>query len=182
MRRSTELRPKAAIESSSMVKRRIDGLYHLAHVHPQQVVALSRLFADALEKDFAYYGADYLRATKRQNTVSKLALGSVRPNRLLLGLWAKRTLVGYIIGSTRPGSDCGDIFWLYVEPAHRGRGLGADLLNEAFRWLQAKQLRAVELVTYDHAPFYERYGFVTERLAKGFIGGQDVCIMRRSLT
>jgi len=69
-----------------------------------------------------------------------------------------------------------------VEPAHRGRGLGADLLNEAFRWLQAKQLRAVELVTYDHAPFYERYGFVTERLAKGFIGGQDVCIMRRSLT
>ena len=165
-----------------MSSRRIDTLYRLAHVHPQHTVALSRLFADALEKDFAYYGTDYLRATRRQNTIPKLALGSMRPHRLLLGLWAKRSLVGYIIGATRPGSDCGDIFWLYVDPAHRGRGLGADLLSEALHWLQLRRLRSVELVTYDHAPFYEHYGFVTERLAKGFIGGQDVYIMRRSLT
>ncbi len=99
----------------------------------------------------------------------------------MVGLWHHNHLVGYIIGATRPQSDRGDIFWLYVEPAHRGKGLGAELVSEAVTWLKEKRLSAVELVTYDHAPFYERQGFVTDHLAKGFIGGKDVYIMKRSL-
>jgi ribosomal protein S18 acetylase RimI-like enzyme len=100
---------------------------------------------------------------------------------MLIGLWSDDSLVGYIIGATRPGEDSGDIFWLYVEPEHRGRGLGADLLMESVGWLQQKGLKSVELVTYDHAEFYKKHNFNLERVAKGFIGGQDVYIMKRSL-
>ncbi len=164
-----------------MASKWIDGIYRISNLRPQHSLVLSRLFRSALANDFAYYSDDYLRATRRQNSAARLALGSIRPDRMLIGLWHRRALVGYIIGATRPTSNCGDIFWLYVEPDHRGRGLGADLLNESTRWLQAKNLRSVELVTYDHASFYERQGFVTERLAPGFIGGQDVYIMKRSL-
>lgn len=165
-----------------MSSRHVDGLYKVAHVRPHHSRQLSRLFAAALEKDFAYYSDDYLLATRRQNTAPRLALGSLRGNRLLLGLWFGRRLVGYLIGATRPESDCGDIFWLYVDPAHRGYGLGAALLNDSVAWLRDKRCNAVELVTYDHAPFYERQNFRVERMVKGFIGGQDVYIMRRSLT
>lgn len=164
-----------------MNSRHIDDLYKVSHVRLYHSRQLSRLFSSALDQDFAYYGNDFRRSAKRQNSTSRLMWGSLRSGRLLLGLWHSSALVGYIIGATRPGSDCGDIFWLYVDPAHRAKGLGADLLAEAVAWLRAKQLTAVELVTYDHAPFYERQGFTMERLAEGFIGGQDVYIMKRSL-
>lgn len=164
-----------------MAKKRIDGPYWLSHLRPHHSLVLRDLFRSALDQDFSYYGDSYLQTTRRQNSARKLALGSIHSNRLLLGLWCDRLLVGYLIGATRPQSDSGDIFWLYVHPEHRGRGLGADLLLESVRWLQAKKLTAVELVTYDHAAFYEKHGFATERLAKGFIGGQDVYIMKRSL-
>ena len=161
--------------------RSVDGLYRVGHARPHHSITLSRLFRRALQNDFAYYSDDFLAATRSQNTPARLALASLRSDRLLLGLWTGRDLVGYLIGATRPGSDCGDIFWLFVEPEHRGHGLGADLLAAAIRWLQDKNLRSVELVTYDHASFYEKQGFSTERLAEGFIGGQDVYIMRMSL-
>jgi ribosomal protein S18 acetylase RimI-like enzyme len=161
--------------------KRLDGPYRLAYVRPHHSPALARLFRSALDQDFSYYSDSYLDQTRRQNTAPKLALGSLRPDRMLIGLWSDDSLVGYIIGATRPGEDSGDIFWLYVDPKHRGRGLGADLLMESVGWLQQKGLKSVELVTYDHAEFYKKHNFNLERVAKGFIGGQDVYIMKRSL-
>ncbi len=161
--------------------KQLDGPYQLKYIRPHHSVTLARLFRFALDSDFTYYSPSYLEQTRRQNSAFRLALGCMRSSRLILGLWDDTELVGYIIGGTRPNQDCGDIFWLYIDPAHRGRGLGANLLTEAIHWLRLKKLSAVELVTYDHAEFYKRYDFKPERLAEGFIGGQDVYIMKRSL-
>ncbi len=161
--------------------RKIDGLYSIGAIRPLHCRALAQLFRHAIENDFSYYSSDYQKLTQRQNTAAKLCLGALRKSRVLIGVWYTGELVGYLIGATRPGSSDGDVFWLYVRPDHRGKKLGADLLLESIRNFRALGIKNLELVTYDHADFYKKHDFQVERLAKGFIGGQDVYIMKRSL-
>ena len=47
---------------------------------------------------------------------------------------------------------------MYVEEAHRGRGVAGRLLNIAVEELRSKGISPVFLVT-DHTGFYERYGW-----------------------
>lgn len=155
--------------------------YRLGHARPHHSPALSRLFSTALQQDFDYYSAAYRRATERANRPLRMAVSTLRSDRLVLGLWHGRQLIGYLIGAVRPATRYGDIFWLYVEPSHRHRGLGQSLVHESVRWLRAHQLEAVELVTYDNAVFYERIGFTNQRMAQNFVGGRDVYIMSMSL-
>lgn len=162
-------------------KQVIDGPYRVRPIRPYQCKKLAQLFSAALEHDFDYYSELYRAQTRKQNTAPKLALSSLRSDRLLLGVWHHDGLVGYLIGATRPSSRGGDIFWLYVAPSHRKKGVGAKLLVESLTWFANKGLKNVELATYDQADFYKKYNFQVERLAKGFIGGQDVYIMKRSL-
>jgi ribosomal protein S18 acetylase RimI-like enzyme len=72
--------------------------------------------------------------------------------------------IGAIAGHTWGG--VAEIKQLWVEPAHRGRGLGLALLDAALAEARQRACRQVFLMTYDfQAPgLYERRGFV--RLAE----------------
>ena len=67
--------------------------------------------------------------------------------------------IGAVAGHT--WADIAEILQLWVEPEHRGKGLGLALLDAAIAEARARGCRRVFLMTYDfQAPgLYERRGF-----------------------
>lgn len=87
-------------------------------------------------------------------------------------------LVGYVdnalIGSVMAGHDGhrGWVYYLAVDPGHRGRGLGRELMEEAGLWLVSRGAPKLELMVREGndraAKFYEALGF--ERQAVSVFG------------
>ena len=67
--------------------------------------------------------------------------------------------IGAVAGHT--WADVAEILQLWVEPAHRGKGLGLALLDAAIAEARARGCKRMFLMTYDfQAPgLYERRGF-----------------------
>ena len=80
------------------------------------------------------------------------------------------TVVGYVEGVL--DGDTGELSWLFVDPEHRGRGIGTELfesMREALDAAGATSIRAVTLDANTEGPqFFERFGLerVEERDAQ----------------
>jgi RimJ/RimL family protein N-acetyltransferase len=82
-------------------------------------------------------------------------------------------LIGYHFCKIDPETESGYIDFIGVEGSARGRGTGADLLASGLDWmLSAPMMRKIDLtVNADNAAalrLYEKFGFVTERVMRGY--------------
>jgi ribosomal protein S18 acetylase RimI-like enzyme len=124
-----------------------------------KIPALSRLFAEAVSRNFGYFPEWYQREIVREHSAMHLLLGYLHPSRIILTARdADRNLVGYAIGRAFRGGT-GQIYWLYVDPSFRGRNTGLSLLAQMLRSQERKGAHAVSLATHDYRRYYERQGF-----------------------
>lgn len=123
----------------------------------RSLVSLRKLFVDALSTDFGYFPANYHSEVLAQNRLHHFALALARPDRILLGAYRSRNLVGYSI------SDCSGhtafLFWIYMIPELRGQGLGKQLLRATEQACRNKGKDNMQLVTHDHRDYYQKNGF-----------------------
>ena len=82
-------------------------------------------------------------------------------------------LLGYHFCKIEPDSESGYVDFIGTESAARGRGIGADLLASGVDWmLSAPTTKKISLtVNADNIPartLYEKFGFVTERVMRGY--------------
>ncbi len=93
-------------------------------------------------------------------------------HRLLLATQDGQVL-GYHFGKIEPGSELGYVDFIGTDAAARGRGIGADLLASGIDWmLSAPSTKKVSLtVNANNAAaihLYEKFGFVTGRVMRGY--------------
>lgn len=93
-------------------------------------------------------------------------------HRLLLAL-ENGALLGFIFCKIDPVSKSGYVDFVGTDPSARGRGIGADLLAAGLEWmLSAPATSKVNLTVNadDEAALrlYGRFGFVTERIMRGY--------------
>lgn len=64
-----------------------------------------------------------------------------------------------------------------ILPEYQGQGLGTCLLEHAFSWAQAHELRRIELAVFASntraQALYEKFGFVVEGVRKNFLRHED---------
>lgn len=82
-------------------------------------------------------------------------------------------LLGYHFGKTEPASGSGYVDFIGTEASARGRGIGADLLAAGIDWMLAEPAtQKINLtVNADNVParrLYEKFGFVTDRVMRGY--------------
>ena len=82
-------------------------------------------------------------------------------------------LLGYLFGKIEPASESGYVDFVGTDPAARSRGIGADLLASGVDWMLAAPSTAkINLtVNADNAAaraLYEKFGFVTDRIMRGY--------------
>lgn len=82
-------------------------------------------------------------------------------------------LLGYHFCNIEPESESGYVDFIGTDSSARGRGIGADLLASGIDWmLSAPTTKKISLtVNADNAParsLYEKFGFVTERVMRGY--------------
>ena len=82
-------------------------------------------------------------------------------------------LLGYHFGKIEPASGSGYVDFIGTDASARGRGIGADLLASGVDWmLSAPTTQKINLtVNADNAParnLYEKFGFVTDRVMRGY--------------
>jgi len=74
---------------------------------------------------------------------------------------------GYCI-STISGTKAGEIDSIYVEEAHRGRGIGTALMEHAIEWLEAHKADPITLAVavgnVEVMAFYQRFGFFPRQI------------------
>jgi ribosomal protein S18 acetylase RimI-like enzyme len=96
-------------------------------------------------------------------------------------------LVGYACYGPTPGTDrTFDLYWIAVEPAVQGAGIGTHLLIEVERRLQGQHARMLVIETSsrpEYAPtrrFYERHGYaVAARVREFYAPGDDRVILTK---
>lgn len=82
-----------------------------------------------------------------------------------------------------PQSDTEARLWLsslYVDPPHRGQGLGAALVQALAARVGTRGYRALWLTCAEREAFYRRLGW--QRVSTARLGGREVNVMRRRLT
>jgi ribosomal protein S18 acetylase RimI-like enzyme len=100
------------------------------------------------------------------------------------------TLVGYACWGPTPGTvGTWDLYWIVVEPARQGAGVGTQLLREVARRLATQDARLLVVETSsraDYAPtrsFYERRGFTRAATIPGYYApGDDLVLYTKDLT
>jgi ribosomal protein S18 acetylase RimI-like enzyme len=80
---------------------------------------------------------------------------------------------GYHFCKIEPASGSGYVDFIGTDPSARGRGIGADLLASGVDWmLSAPTTEKINLtVNADNIParhLYEKFGFVTDRIMRGY--------------
>jgi ribosomal protein S18 acetylase RimI-like enzyme len=107
-----------------------------------------------------------------------------------IGAYEREDLVGYACwGPTPDAEQNSDLYWIVVDPAWQGHGIGTDLLREVERRVTAAGRRHVIVETSsrpDYAAtraFYERRGFTRAEVIPGYYApGDDLVIYRKDLT
>ena len=100
------------------------------------------------------------------------------------------TLVGFACWGPTPATvGTWDLYWIAVDPAWQGKGVGSDLLHEVERRLAADCARLLVVETSsraEYAPtrgFYERRGFRRAAvLPEYYAPGDDLVIYLKDLT
>lgn len=137
------------------------------------------LFKRALQSDFAYFSQEYRGAVAKQHSRLKLTIGSVHPQRLFLGVYHSRELVGYSISSYR--GDSSFLYWLFVTPRLRKQQLGRRLLNTTEQHLTRRGVDTIHLVTHNQEPFYQVHGYTTHKKFVDDISGVAMSSMQKAL-
>lgn len=107
-----------------------------------------------------------------------------------LGAYTGDELVGYACWGPTPGTQgTADLYWIVVDPAQQGQGVGTDLLRAVEATLVADQARLLVVETSsraEYAPtraFYERRGYApAARLPGYYAPGDDLVIYLKDLT
>jgi predicted N-acetyltransferase YhbS len=120
--------------------------------------ALNRLFVNAVHQHFEYFPEPVRKSVIRDHSVWRLSLATVDPRRVVLVAKQDKHIIGYAIGAA-PKVGPAQLFWLYVEPEHRGSNTGLSLLSRMLKLLGAKGAAEVSIATHDHRRYYERQGF-----------------------
>ena len=97
----------------------------------------------------------YWSLGRSRETVETAALGSLN--------WGVFTASGAQVAYARVVTDRATFAWLcdvYVDRAHRGRGLGSRLVSAVVDELRPMGLKRVMLATADAHEVYKRHGFV----------------------
>lgn len=144
------------------------------------IVRLRRLFIEALKIDFDYFPKEYLAQVNRQNSIFNLSLATLNSNRLLIGSWDGKKLVGYLIGD-KTNKDLGQIFWLFVLPEYRNHKIGRSLMDETLSWFKNLDVSRVQLVTHKHKDYYLKQNFQIDKLVPKMIGDIDMYLMSINL-
>jgi len=107
-----------------------------------------------------------------------------------LGAYTGDDLVGYACWGPTPGTTgTFDLYWIVVDPARQGEGIGTQLLRAVEDRLTTGGGRLVVVETSsraDYAPtraFYERRGYIqAARLSGYYAPGDDLVIYLKDLT
>jgi len=107
-----------------------------------------------------------------------------------LGAYAGDDLMGYACWGPTPGTaGTFDLYWIVVDPARQGEGIGTQLLRAVEDKLTTDDGRLVVVETSsrpDYAPtraFYERRGYTpAARLPGYYAPGDDLVIYLKDLT
>ena len=100
------------------------------------------------------------------------------------------TMTGCVCWGPTPGTEgTYDLYWLVVDPARHGQGIGSQLLTEVEQRLRAARGRLIVTETSsqaDYAPtraFYEHRGYTRAATIPGYYApGDDLVIYRKDLT
>ena len=106
-----------------------------------------------------------------------------------IGAYDGDGLVGYACWGPRPGTEgTYDLYWIVVDPARHGRGVGSRLLAEVERLLTADGCRLVVVETSgrkDYAAtrrFYEARGYTRAAVVPAYYApGDDLVIYLKDL-
>jgi len=107
-----------------------------------------------------------------------------------VGAFADDQLVGYACWGATPGTAAtSDLYWIVVDRARQGGGIGSQLLGEVERRLTADGRRLVVVETSsraDYAPtraFYESRGYTRTATIPGYYApGDDLVVFTKDLT
>jgi ribosomal protein S18 acetylase RimI-like enzyme len=107
-----------------------------------------------------------------------------------VGAFERDTLVGYACWGPTPGTEgTWDLYWIVVDRARQGQGVGTQLLGEVERRLIADGGRLIVVETSsraDYAPtrrFYEARGYTRAATIPGYYApGDDLVIYTKEVT
>jgi ribosomal protein S18 acetylase RimI-like enzyme len=108
----------------------------------------------------------------------------------LLGAYGADELVGYACWGPTPGTEgTYDLYWIVVDPARQGQGVGTELLNAVEQQLAREHARLLVVETSSRADyaatraFYERRGYARAATIPGYYApGDDLVIYLKDLT
>ena len=143
-----------------MLRVKTDTTIH--EVKVGQVADLRKLFRQAVVEDFSYFPKTYQWRVLADNNLARLAIGVIKPNRVLLGAWRDDRLIGYAIAGTNRNG-CGKLYWLYVAPDSRGQGVGGQLLDRLIAIMKQRGMQRLSLVTHNFDPYYAKRGFKLDK-------------------
>lgn len=146
----------------------------IAPVRLRELPQLARLFEQATQQHFGYFPPHVQRQVISSHSLFQLLKARFDQKRVVLIAREGRQVVGYCIGAL-PKTGPAQLFWLYVEPQHRGTNTGLRLLSRSIKQLAAGGAGTIFLATFDHRRYYERQGFKFVRRERQH--GIDVDIM-----
>ncbi len=141
--------------------------------------AVHRLFAHAVDAHFTYFSQATRRRVIADHTIAKLARAALDTRRVVLVAKAGGHLIGYCLGAV-PATGPAQIYWLYVDPDHRGANIGLSLLSRMLKALTDKGARTISIATHDHRRYYERQGF--KFAGRSLIDGIDMDLLTFQVT
>ena len=100
------------------------------------------------------------------------------------GPWVGLELAGQLVASARAVTDHAKRAWIYdviVDPAHRGRGLGTQLVGLLLDHPHLRDVACMHLGTRDAMPLYARHGFVDD-LVRGEGDARRTIMLRDART
>ena len=112
------------------------------------------------------------------------------PDYRFLGAFEREIILGYACWGPTPGTQgTNDLYWIVVDPAHQGRGIGTAILTAVEQQVKAAQGRLVMVETSsrpDYEPtrgFYEQRGYARAATIPGYYApGDDLVIYLKDLT
>lgn len=107
-----------------------------------------------------------------------------------VGAFHGASLVGYACWGPTPGTEgTHDLYWIVVDPAWQGKGVGTQLLNEIEHRLATDGARLIVVETSSRADyaatrgFYERRGFGRAAVVPAYYApGDDLVVYLKDLT
>lgn len=107
-----------------------------------------------------------------------------------IGAYDGEVLTGYACWGPTPGTEgTHDLYWIVVDPARQGAGIGRELLRHVEQLLAADGGRLLVAETSGRADyvrtrsFYEKYGFTRAATIPGYYApGDDLVVYTKDLT